>query len=38
MKKKFYDLTVICEGGMPDFTVDEQSLASFEKSFDSGVG
>ncbi|HBG47535.1 MAG TPA: hypothetical protein DDW94_11190 [Deltaproteobacteria bacterium] len=38
MKKKFYNLTVICEGAMPDFTVDEQTLASFEKSFDSGEG
>lgn len=26
MKKKFHDLTVICEGGMPDFTVEGKAL------------
>lgn len=38
MKKKFYNLMVICERAVPEFTVDEQTLASFEKSFDSGEG
>lgn len=38
MEKKFYNLTIICEGATPDFIVDEQTLESFEKSFDSGEG
>jgi hypothetical protein len=38
MPKKFYNLTIICEGATPDFTVDEASLVAFEKSFDAGEG
>ncbi|MBI5236480.1 MAG: hypothetical protein HY886_09585 [Deltaproteobacteria bacterium] len=38
MPKKFYNLTIICEGAAPDFTVDEATLASFENAFDAGEG
>lgn len=38
MKKKYYNLTVICDGAMPDFTVDEETLGSFENAFDAGEG
>ena len=38
MTKKFYNLTVICEGATPDFTVDEATLSAFEKSFDANEG
>lgn len=34
MVKKYYNLTVICEGAMPDFTIDEQAAEAFEKAFD----
>ncbi|MBI5886336.1 MAG: hypothetical protein HZB85_07120 [Deltaproteobacteria bacterium] len=33
MVKKYYNLTVICEGAMPDFTVDEKTVDTFEKAF-----
>ncbi len=38
MEKKYYNLVVICEGAMPEFTVDEETLGSFEKSFDAEKG
>lgn len=36
MQKKFFKLTVICDAAMPDYIVDEETLASFESSFDKG--
>ncbi|OGQ51706.1 MAG: hypothetical protein A3J24_11050 [Deltaproteobacteria bacterium RIFCSPLOWO2_02_FULL_53_8] len=33
MVKKYYNLTVICEGAMPDFTLDEKAVDAFEKAF-----
>ena len=38
MEKKYYNLTVICEGAMPDFTVDEETVKSFENAFDADEG
>lgn len=38
MEKKYYNLMVICDGAMPDFTVDEDTLKSFEESFDTEEG
>ena len=38
MEKKYYNLTVICEGAMPDFTVDEKTVKSFENAFDAEEG
>lgn len=34
MVKKYYNLTVICEGAIPDFTLDETAVDAFEKAFD----
>lgn len=36
MKKRYYNLMIICDGAMPNFMVDEDTLKCFEKSFDSG--
>jgi len=38
MVKKYYNLTVICEGAMPEFTVDEKTATAFEKAFDNEEG
>ncbi len=34
MEKRFYTLMIICDGALPEFTVDEEELTSFEKSFE----
>lgn len=33
MGNKFFDLTVFCDGSMPTFTVEEETLKDFEESF-----
>lgn len=38
MEKKYYTLTVICEGATPDFTIDEETVKSFEDAFDTEDG
>lgn len=35
MKSEYYNLTVICDGAILTFVVDEVNLKSFERSFDS---
>ncbi|MBI5888948.1 MAG: hypothetical protein HZB82_09645 [Deltaproteobacteria bacterium] len=36
MQKKFFKLTVVCDAATPDYIVDGETLASFERSFDKG--
>ena len=33
-KKKYFNLTVFCDGSYPGFIVDEDTMASFQESFD----
>ncbi len=35
-EKRYYNLTVFCDGTCPGFIVDEDTIASFKKSFDNG--
>jgi hypothetical protein len=37
-KKKYYNLTVFCEGATPSFFVDEEDLEHFEMSFNNNEG
>lgn len=38
MAKKYFCLKVICKGTIPEYTVDEGTLKSFENSFDNEEG
>lgn len=37
-QKKYYNLTVFCEGATPSFFVDEEDLENFETSFNNNEG
>lgn len=38
MAKKYYSLTIFCDGATPDFLIDDETLRDFEDSFESGSG